>query len=44
MPGEAQGLQELVPSLDGEIAAVAVGPKQVVEVCGSGLETLAWVA
>lgn len=44
VPGEPQGLQELVPGLDGEIAAVAVGPKQVVEVCVSGRETLACVA
>lgn len=32
VPGEAQSLQELVPGLDGEVAAVAVGPKQVVVV------------
>lgn len=44
VPGEPQSLQELVPGLDGEIAAVAVGPKQVVEVCVSRLETLACVA
>lgn len=33
VPGEPQSLQELVPSLDGEVAAVAVGSKQVVVVC-----------
>lgn len=32
VPGESQGLQELVARLDGEVAAVAVGPKQVIEV------------
>lgn len=32
VPGEAQGLQELVPGLDGEVAAVAVGSKQAVVV------------
>ena len=32
VPGESQSLQELVPCLDGEVTAVAVGPKQVVVV------------
>lgn len=32
MPGESQSIQELIPCLDGEVAAVAVGAKQVVVV------------
>lgn len=32
MPGESKSLQELVPSFDGEVTAVAVGPKQLVVV------------
>lgn len=32
MPGESQSLQELIPGLDGEVAAVAVGPKHGVVV------------
>lgn len=32
MPGESYSLQELVPCLDGEVTAVAVGPKQIVVV------------
>lgn len=32
MPGESESLQELVPCLDGEVTAVAVGPKQTVVV------------
>lgn len=32
VPGESQSLQELVPGLDGEVAAVAGGPEQVVVV------------
>lgn len=35
VPGESQSLQELVPGLDGEVAAVAVGSKQAVVVCVS---------
>lgn len=30
MPGEAQSLQELVPSLDREVTAMAAGPKESV--------------
>lgn len=33
MPGVTKGLQELVSSLDGELAAMAASPKQTVEVC-----------
>lgn len=44
VPGEPQSLQELVASLDGEVAAVAVGPEQVVEVCVGGPETLVCVS
>lgn len=36
MPGEPQSLQELVPCLDREVTAVAVGPKQSVVVCVVG--------
>lgn len=32
MPVESQGLQEFVPRLDGEVAAMTVGPKQGVVV------------
>lgn len=32
MPDVTKGLQELVSSLDGELTAVASGPKQIVEV------------
>lgn len=35
MPGESQCFQELVPRLDWEVTALAVGPKQVVVVCAN---------
>lgn len=33
MPGKTQRLQELVSGLNGEVAAMAVGPKHGVVVC-----------